>query len=197
MEAKLTWVRLNAELKNWRNVGRESLAFLEERREEREWKEPLSIGKGRIETGEGEKRERAELKADGDVRVPDVVNWCLLHQSAVGMYNIHPGQNKICIPSMRRKRRKRREFGVWKEKKDEFIFQLFFSSSGNSYAPRLWATDALFTPVEHELFFLWLNFSHPHHKKGKKKGIVVRLQIIATSEKEGFGVLLVSRDADR
>lgn len=36
MEAKLTWVRLNAELKNWRNVGRESLAFLEERREERE-----------------------------------------------------------------------------------------------------------------------------------------------------------------
>lgn len=34
MEAKLTWVRLNAELKNWRNVGRESLAFLEERRKE-------------------------------------------------------------------------------------------------------------------------------------------------------------------
>lgn len=32
MEAKLTWVRLNAELKNWRNVGRESLAFLGERR---------------------------------------------------------------------------------------------------------------------------------------------------------------------
>lgn len=29
---------------------------------------------GRIETGEGDKRERAELKADGDVRVPDVVN---------------------------------------------------------------------------------------------------------------------------
>lgn len=28
-EARLTWVRLNAELKNWRKVGRESLAFLE------------------------------------------------------------------------------------------------------------------------------------------------------------------------
>lgn len=38
MEAKLTWVRLNAELKNWRNVGRESLAFLGERRKERERK---------------------------------------------------------------------------------------------------------------------------------------------------------------
>lgn len=32
MEAKLTWVRLKAELKNWRNVGRESLAFLGGRR---------------------------------------------------------------------------------------------------------------------------------------------------------------------
>lgn len=29
MEARLTWVRLNAELKNWRKVGRESLAFLQ------------------------------------------------------------------------------------------------------------------------------------------------------------------------
>lgn len=29
MEARLTCVRLNAELKNWRKVGRESLAFLE------------------------------------------------------------------------------------------------------------------------------------------------------------------------
>lgn len=28
IEARLTWVRLNAELKNWRKVGRESLAFL-------------------------------------------------------------------------------------------------------------------------------------------------------------------------
>lgn len=29
IQARLTWVRLNAELKNWRKVGRESLAFLE------------------------------------------------------------------------------------------------------------------------------------------------------------------------
>lgn len=29
IEARLTWVRLNAELKNWRKVGKESLAFLE------------------------------------------------------------------------------------------------------------------------------------------------------------------------
>lgn len=29
MEARLTWVRLNAELKNCRKVGRESLAFLQ------------------------------------------------------------------------------------------------------------------------------------------------------------------------
>jgi len=29
IEARLTWVRLNAELKNWRKVGRESLAFLQ------------------------------------------------------------------------------------------------------------------------------------------------------------------------
>lgn len=31
IEARLTWVRLNAELKNWRKVGRESLAFLEKK----------------------------------------------------------------------------------------------------------------------------------------------------------------------
>lgn len=29
IEARLTWVRLNAELKNCRKVGRESLAFLQ------------------------------------------------------------------------------------------------------------------------------------------------------------------------
>lgn len=28
MDARLTWVRLKAELKNWRKVGRESLTFL-------------------------------------------------------------------------------------------------------------------------------------------------------------------------
>lgn len=60
MEAKLTWVRLNAELKNWRNVGRESLAFLVERRKERERKQPVSIRMGPMETGEGDKRWRGE-----------------------------------------------------------------------------------------------------------------------------------------
>lgn len=60
MEAKLTWVRLNAELKNWRNVGSESLAFLEERRKERERKEPASIREGGIETAEDDKRRRGE-----------------------------------------------------------------------------------------------------------------------------------------
>lgn len=35
IEARLTWVRLNAELKNCRKVGRESLAFLEKYREEK------------------------------------------------------------------------------------------------------------------------------------------------------------------
>lgn len=50
MEAKLTWVRLNAELKNWRNVGRESLAFLKEGR-----KEPVRKGdRGGAETAEDE-----------------------------------------------------------------------------------------------------------------------------------------------
>ena len=36
MEARLTWVRLKAELKNWRKVGRESLALLGERGEKGE-----------------------------------------------------------------------------------------------------------------------------------------------------------------
>lgn len=35
IEARLTWVRLNAELKNCRKVGRESLAFLEKSSEEK------------------------------------------------------------------------------------------------------------------------------------------------------------------
>lgn len=34
IEARLTLVRLNAELKNWRKVGRESRAFLEKKSEE-------------------------------------------------------------------------------------------------------------------------------------------------------------------
>lgn len=52
IEARLTWVRLNAELKNWRNVGRESLDFLEksERKEDfrmwtngARWRESINI----------------------------------------------------------------------------------------------------------------------------------------------------------
>lgn len=35
IEDRLTWVRLNAELKNWRKVGRESLAFLEKNSKEK------------------------------------------------------------------------------------------------------------------------------------------------------------------
>ena len=39
MEARLTWVRLKAELKNWRKVGRESLALLGDGGEREENKE--------------------------------------------------------------------------------------------------------------------------------------------------------------
>lgn len=69
MEAKLTWFRLNAELKNWRNVGRESLAFLE-RRKERERKEPSASGRvewRRARAACGGGRAPARLKEDGDV----------------------------------------------------------------------------------------------------------------------------------
>lgn len=55
IEARLTWVRLNAELKNWRKVGRESLAFLEKNSKKKR-KRPIlkCVGMGGKSRTEGE-----------------------------------------------------------------------------------------------------------------------------------------------
>lgn len=60
IEARLTWVRLNAELKNWRKVGRESLAFLEKK----ENMKVLEMRKKRRGGGEEGRAGQPALKMD-------------------------------------------------------------------------------------------------------------------------------------
>lgn len=66
MEARLTWVRLNAELKNWRKVGRESLAFLEEERERKRERERDKILRN---TGQRERRAEQSMSSKDGVRL--------------------------------------------------------------------------------------------------------------------------------
>lgn len=55
IEARLTWVRLNAELKNWRKVGRESLVFLEKNSKNKRQRQILKwVGMGGKSRTEGE-----------------------------------------------------------------------------------------------------------------------------------------------
>lgn len=69
IDARLTWVRLKAELKNWRNVGKESLAFLRWRGKWKRTERRRSFGvyKGQ-ETGAGQRAPSREGQTGAGVR---------------------------------------------------------------------------------------------------------------------------------
>lgn len=70
IEARLTWVRLNAELKNCRKVGRESLAFLEKSSEEKKRQILKSAGTRewaiKMDTNQTVRRAKRKKKKGGE-----------------------------------------------------------------------------------------------------------------------------------